>query len=194
MTDETPTDETPIVEDEDIMDDTNIVIDNTTSQTIQTPVYEFTITGKTHPDYQCCASIIEWIKTNLEALKDDYNKSLFSKVNYGYNQDTLKGFGKKPVADVYIDHLTYTTDFDNNQPETVTSFIICYLKGNMNNAYMKACELTDYLVQQFEENDDFRELTDIVRDTRVAEVQLEILPGAKSYGIVCGFELEHKLY
>ena len=35
--------------------------------------YEFTIKGKTSPDYQCCVSIIEWIKTNLESLTDDNN-------------------------------------------------------------------------------------------------------------------------
>ena len=60
--------------------------------------YEFTVTGKTSPDYQCCTAIIEWIKSNLENLKDDCNTPLFSKVNYGYNSETLKGFGKKPSA------------------------------------------------------------------------------------------------
>ena len=181
-------------EEEEEMDDTDIVIEDETVQVIETPIYEFTITGQTHPDYQCCVSIIEWIKSNLDNLKDDYNHSLFSKVNYGYNTDTIKGFGKKPVADVYIDTLNSSTDFDNNKPDIVNSFIICYLKGNMNNAYLKACELTDYLIQQFEENNNFRELNLIVRDTYVRNVELQIVPSGKTYGVICAFELEHKLY
>ena len=156
--------------------------------------YEFTIKEKTHPDYTCCTSIIEWIKSNLETLTDDNNHTLFGKVNYGYNTETIKGFGKKPVADVYIDTLNYGSDFDDNYPDTVNSFIICYLKGNMNNAYVTACELTDFLIQQFEENEEFRELDSIVRYTRVANVELQIIPSAKSYGVICAFELQHKLY
>ena len=182
-------------ETEELMDDTDIVLtDNETVATIETPVYEFTVTGQTHPDYQCCSAIVQWIQTNLEGLTDDYNKALFSKVNLGYNSDTIKGFGKKPVADVYIDTLSYGSDFDNNKPDTVHSFIICYLKGNMNNAYLKACELTDYLIQQFEESEAFRELEDIVRYTRVANVELQIIPNGKTYGVLCAFELEHELY
>jgi len=192
MTDEEPNEE--IIEETDVLDDTDIIIDGTIKQVIETPVYDFTITGKTSPDYRCCASIIEWIKSNLDSLTDDYTHPLFSKVNYGYNQDTLKGFGKKPVADVYIDTLSYTTDFDDNRPNLVNSFIIVYLKGNMNNAYVKACELTDYLIQQFEENEDFRELPQIVRNTSVENVELQVIPSNKSYGILCAFELQHKLY
>ena len=186
--------EETLEEPEDVLDDTDIVIDTETVQVVETPVYEFTVTGQTHPDYQCCSAIVQWIQTNLEGLTDDYNKALFSKVNLGYNSDTIKGFGKKPVADVYIDTLSYGSDFDNNKPDTVHSFIICYLKGNMNNAYLKACELTDYLIQQFEENTSFRELTDIVRYTRVANVRLQIIPNGKTYGVLCAFELEHELY
>ena len=156
--------------------------------------YEFTIKGKTHPDYTCCTSIIEWIKSNLDNLTDDTNHQLFSKVNYGYNADTIKGFGKKPVADVYIDNLDYTSDFDRNKPNNVNSFVIVYFKGNMNNAYVKACELTDYLIQQFEENEDFRELNSIVRYTYVRDVKIQVIPSSKSYGVLCAFELEHKLY
>ena len=182
------------ITEEELLDDTDIVIDGTISQVIETPIYEFTLSDKTHPDYGCCVNIIEWIKQNLENLTDDDNTSLFSKVNYGYNSDTLKSFGKKPVADVYIDHLSYTSDFDNNKPDLVNSFIICALKGNMNQAYLKACELTDYLIQEFEENESFRELATMVRDTRVANVELQIIPTGKTYGVLCAFELEHKLY
>ena len=190
------TDEDPITEelDEDVMDDTDIIIEDTTTQVIETPIYEFTISGKTHPDYQCTLAIIEWIKSNLDSLTDDYNKPLFSKVNYGYNSETIKGFGKKPVADVYINNIEYTSDFDNNYPDNINSFIICYLKGNMNNAYIKACELTDYLIQQFEENESFRELTNIVRYTSIENVKIELIPNGKTYGVLCAFELKHKLY
>lgn len=183
-----------IEEDINPMDDTEIIIEDTLIQTVQTPIYEFQLRDKTHPDYTCCVSIIEWIKSNLEELTDTHNDQVFSKVNYGYNQDTLKGFGKKPVCDVYIDHMEYSSDFDNNKPNTVHSFIICYLKGNMNNSYLKACELTDFLIQQFEENEDFRELDNIVRGTSVSNVELEIIPSGKTYGVLSAFELEHELY
>lgn len=176
------------------MDDTEIFIDNTLDEVIETPVYTLTLKSKTHPDYRCTTQIIEWIQTNLTSLTDDQNNTIFSKVNYGYNSETLKGFGRKPVADVYIDHLSYTTDFDDNRPDTVTSFIICYLKGNMNNAYVKACELTDFLIQEFEEETSFRELDNVVKGTSVNDVRLEIIPSGKVYGVLCAFELEHKLY
>ena len=179
---------------EEEMTHTEINIDNTPYETVETPVYEFILKDKTSPDYRCTTAIIEWIKTNLESLTDDYNKPVFSKVNYGYNEDTIKSFGKKPVADVYINNLDYESDFENNYPQTVNSIIIVYLKGNMNTTYSKACELTDYLIQEFEENEDFRRLTDIVRYTSVEDVRLEIVPGSKTYGVLCAFELQHKLY
>lgn len=156
--------------------------------------YEFTITDRTHPNRRCCSSIIAWIKSNLEGLTDDNSHQIFSKVNYGYNSETIKGFGKRPVADVYIDTVTYDSDLMDNKPNTVNSFIICYFKGNMNNAYEKACELADYLVQEFEENDDFRELTGYVRYTYVRNVKLQIIPAGKAYGVLCAFELEHNLF
>ena len=157
-------------------------------------VYTFHVTGKTTPDYQCTVSIMRWLKTNLESLLDDYNAPVFSKVNYGYNEDTLKGFGKKPVADVYLNNIEYVTDFDDNHPNKVHTIIIVYLKGDMNRTYLKACELTDFLVQEFEENKGFRRLPDIVRDTFVRNVEVQIRPGSKAYGVLCAFELEHDLY
>ena len=102
--------------------------------------YDFDLTEKTLYDYKCTKQIIEWLQSNMESLTDDNNKTLFSKVNLGYNENTLKGFGKKPVCDVYINRINYTSDLQTNTPNTVTSFIICYLKGNMNNTYLKACE------------------------------------------------------
>lgn len=168
--------------------------------------YEFTIIDKTTPSYRFTQAIIEWLKHNMENLSDDHNNTLFSKVNYGYNEETLKGFGKKPVCDVYVSNIGYDSDVYENRPRTVTSYIISYLKGNMNNAYSKACEIADYLVQEFNENDSFRELvltetidevtttTGIVRDTFIRDVQLKIIPNGKAYGVLCAFELEHQLY
>ena len=164
-------------------------------QEVETDIcYTFTLSERTLPDYKCSKQIIEWIKGNLEALTDDKNNLIFSKVNYGYNEDTIKGFGKKPVCDVYINNINYTSDLNRNVPDTVTTFIICYLKGNMNNTYVKACELTDFLIQEFEETPSFRELSNIVRDTFVSNVELQIVPTSKTYGVLCAFELEHKLY
>lgn len=168
--------------------------------------YEFTITDKTTPSYKFTQTIIEWLKHNMENLSDDQDKPIFSKVNYGYNEDTLKGFGKKPVCDVYVSNISYDSDVYENRPSTVTSYIISYLKGNMNVTYSKACELVDYIVQEFNENDSFRELilsetvddvttnTGIVRNTFVRDVQLKIIPSGKAYGVLCAFELEHQLY
>jgi hypothetical protein len=70
----------------------------------------------------------------------------------------------------------------------------------MNNTYLKACELTDYLVQEFNDNEEFRRLTltdngivNIVRDTFIRDARLQIIPSGKSYGVLCAFELEHEL-
>ena len=57
--------------------------------------YEFNLTPETSIDYQCSKHIVEWLQSNMSNITDSNNKKLFSKVNYGYNQDTLKGFGKK---------------------------------------------------------------------------------------------------
>ncbi len=156
--------------------------------------YTFNLESSTSYDYKCLQYIIEWLQANMESLVDDDDETLFSKVNLGYNENTLKGFGKKPVCDVYIDRLNYTSDLSNNTPDTVTSFIIAYLKGNMNNAYLKACELSDYIIQEFEETTSFRELDSIVKETYIRNVELQIIPANKAYGVLCAFELEHKLY
>ena len=167
--------------------------------------YTFDLEDITNSNYKVSKHIVEWLKNNMEGLTDSNNNLVFSKVNYGYNENTIKGFGKKPVCDVYINNLTYGSDFTHNIPISVNSFIICYLKGNMNNAYLKACELTDYLVQEFNDNEDFRRLTltniidketvitNIVRDTYIRNVELQVIPGSKTYGVLCAFELEHEL-
>ena len=164
--------------------------------------YEFELEQLTNIDYKCSKHIVEWLKQNMESITDSRGSKLFSKVNYGYNQETIKGFGKKPVCDVYINKLGYESDIHVNIPGNVTSFIICYVKGNMNNAYLKACELTDYLIQEFNDNPDFRKLSlypneeevlNIVRDTFIRDVEIQIVPSGKTYGVLCAFELEHEL-
>lgn len=163
--------------------------------------YEFDLEQQTSNDYKICKQIVEWLHSNMTKLTDNKNSKVFSKVNYGYNEDTIKGFGKKPVCDVYINNISYDSDLTHNIPDSVTSFIICYLKGNMNKTYLKATELTDYLIQEFNDNENFRSLTvtegdnvlNIVRDTFIRDVQLQIIPSGKTYGVVCAFELEHDL-
>ena len=164
--------------------------------------YEFDLEPEITIDYRISKQILEWLKENMENITDSNDKKLFSKVNYGYTEDTIKGFGKKPVCDVYINSITYDSDLHVNVPSSVTSFIICYLKGNMNNAYLKATELTDYLIQEFNDNPEFRELQlhenddtiNIVRDTFIRDVELQNIPSGKTYGVICAFELEHELY
>ena len=167
--------------------------------------YEFDLEPITNNDYKCSKLIVEWLKDNMEGLTDANNKKVFSQVNYGYNADTIKSFGKQAVCDVYINKIGYDTDFTHNIPDSVTSFIICYMKGNMNAAYLKACELTDYIIQVFNDNESFRRLTledtvdgetiitNIVRETFIRDVELTIIPSGKAYGVLCAFELEHEL-
>ena len=167
--------------------------------------YEFDLEPITNQDYKCSRHIVEWLHDNMDNLTDANHNKVFSKVNYGYNESSLKGFGKKPVCDVYIDSMKYSSDFTSNVPDNVTSFIICYFKGNMNTAYLKGTELVDYMVQEFNDNEDFRRLTlretvdketvitNIVRDTFIRDVKLKIIPSGKSYGVLCAFELEHEL-
>ena len=163
--------------------------------------YEFDLEPITNTDYKVSKHIMEWLKHNMENIKDNKDNTLFSKVNYGYNENTIKGFGKKPVCDVYINNISYDSDLSHNIPDNITTYIICYMKGNMNTAYLKACELTDYLVQEFNDNEEFRRLTltgngnvlNIVRDTFIRDVRLQIIPSGKTYGVLCAFELEHEL-
>ena len=154
--------------------------------------YCFCLSEETSIDYTVCSDTMEWLKTNMESIKDTNNVTLFSKVNYGYNENTLKTFGKKPVCDVYIGNIKLSTDMTINQPSSINTFIICYLKGNMNNTYAKACELTDYLIQEFMTNDDFR-TSDLIYDTIIEDIRFNIIPQGKTYGVLCAFELQHKI-
>jgi len=164
------------------------------TQEVDTDItYSFTITERVIPDYQMASAIITWLKTNMESLTDDYNNSLFGKVNTGFSDDSLKTFGKKPVCDVYIDNVEYSTDFDDHKPDIVNSILICYLKGANNQTYNKACELHDYIMQEFIETTSFRRCT-VVRDTYIRNSQVQVQPLQKKWGVIVAFELSHKLY
>lgn len=167
--------------------------------------YTFDLIPETKSYYMVTRLIMGWLYDNLSNIKDTHDDTLFSKVNFGYNESTLKGFGKKPVCDVYLTNVNYDTDYDSNKPLNIHSVIICYLKGNMNNTYLKACELCDYLLQEFEENNNWREYSYtttsnnieqnimLIQDTFVRNCELRIIPGTKTYGVLVAFELEHIL-
>jgi len=156
--------------------------------------YTFTVTGQTTPNYKMTSSILSWLQDNLKGLKDDNNKPLFGKVNCGYNESTLKSFGKKPVADVYINKVEYTDDFERNTPESVHSIIICHLKGVNNNAYEKATEVHDLLMQEFIEKESFRCLDKIVRSSHITNSEFVNPPTSKKWGVIVAFEIKHILY
>ena len=156
--------------------------------------YTFNVTNITIPDYTITQQILEWIKENLENITDANNKTLFGKVNYGYNENTLKTFGSKPVADIYINNISYGENFDVHNPKKLHSIIICYLKGVNNYSYFKACELHDYIMQEFLQNEDFKSLEDTVKNSFITNSEIMNNPGNKKWGVMCAFEITHLLY
>lgn len=156
--------------------------------------YTFNVTGQVEPDYRFAVSIIDWLVGNLKELTTDEDDKLFNEVNIGYNEESLKSFGKKPVCDVYFNNVNYDTDFDEHTPETVNSIVIYYLKGANNPTYMKACEIHDYITQEFLKNDSFKRLNDIVRDTFILNSEIQPSPVGKRWGVMGIFELSHILY
>ena len=156
--------------------------------------YEFTLSKKTDLDYRVAHQISTWIHDNLESLTDDQEHQLFSKVNYGFNEDSLKTFGKKPVCDVYVNNVSYNNDFENSTPESVHSIIIFYCKGANDKAYLKCNEVHDYLMQEFIVNESFRQLDGIVKDTRIINSELMNQPINKKWGVMGALELSHELY
>ena len=56
-------------------------------------------------------------------------------------------------------------------------------------------------MQEFNDNEEFRRLQlldgdgvlNIVRDTFIRDVEFQVIPSGKSYGVICAFELEHIL-
>lgn len=156
--------------------------------------YTFNITERTIPDYKISTAISEWLVSNLEGLVDDDNHVIFSKVNTGFNENSLKTFGVKPTCDVYINSVEYDTDFDYSAPTAVNTIILFYMKGANNNAYMQCCALHDYIMQEFLENESYRRLDGVVRDTYITNSELMTQPINKKWGVMGAFELSHKLY
>lgn len=156
--------------------------------------YHFEVKEETCLDYKFTSSILEWITGYLSELTDSNNKRIFSKVNCGYNEDTLRSFGNKPVVDVLLKETGYDSDFQSNLPNTEHTVLLCYLKGSNNHTYMKACELHDFLLQELIENESCRKLEDIVLDTLISKSTIEQAPFGKKWGVIVGFELTHKLY
>lgn len=155
--------------------------------------YTFTISESTTPDFRMTADIIDWLQTNMGNLTDDYLQPLFGKVNTGFDEGTVKTFGKKPVCDVYINNVEYGTDFDDHKPETVNSIVLCYLKGANNHTYEKACDLHDFIMQEMLTNEDFKRC-DVVRETYVTNSEIRVQQLNRKLGVIIAFELSHKLY
>lgn len=155
---------------------------------------EFTITEKLVPDFMMATKISEWLHNNISNLTDDKDKKIFNKVSYGFDSEKLKTFGKKPTADIYIDHVEYNRDFDYMRPVSVHTIVVFYMKGANDVAYRKTAELHDYLMQEFISNDDWRLLDGIVRDTMISNSQLMSQPASKRWGVMGVFELTHHLY
>ena len=156
--------------------------------------YEFTVTEDTIPIYSISPQISNWLTSNLTELRDQYNQKIFGKVNNGYNETTLKTFGKKPVCDIYIDKIEYNQDFDYQFPTQVKTILIFYLKGANNHTYGKVCELHDFIMQQFLSNPEWQSLTGVVKDTRITGSRLMSQPINKKWGVMGVFELTHDLY
>ena len=156
--------------------------------------YQFTISERVTPEYGVSTQVLEWLHDNLASLVDDYNTALFGKVNYGFNDNTIKTFGKRPVCDVYIDKVEYSGDFDGHIPIKVHTIVIFYMKGANNTTYLKASELHDLLMQEFLTNKSFKRLTDIVQDTIIKDSGLRNQSIRGGYGVLGSFELSHDLY
>ena len=156
--------------------------------------YTFTVTQKTKPSFKMAKTISEWLVTNLEGLTDDDDNTIFSKVNTGFNENALKTFSGRPTCDVYINNIEYSPDFDYDTPTTVNSIVLFYFKGANNVAYMKACELHDYIMQEFLTNDSFQQLTGVVRNTFITNSELMMQPIQKKWGVMGAFELSHKVF
>lgn len=156
-------------------------------------IYDFEIDDVTLPDYKVTRSILEWLRENLSQLKDDNLQTIFNKVNLGYNENSLKSLGKKPVCDIYLSSIEYKDYLDYQVPNKYETVIVVSLKGNANNTYAKGLELHDYMLQEFIENQSWRELTDIVKETRILNSEVQINGGNKVWGTLILFELEHIL-
>ena len=174
--------------------DTDIVIEDETVEVTETPIYTFTISEQLQPDYTMSTQILEWIQSNLESLTDDYGHNIFGKVNYGFNENTLKTFGNRPVCDVYVESVEYSGDFDSHIPIKVHTIVIFYMKGANNQTYLKATELHDLIMQEFITNTSFKLLDDVVQGTIIKDSGLRNQSIRGGYGVLGTFELSHDLY
>ena len=122
-----------IMEDNFVVDDQTVTASYTMTRVDPNPdfvevdldeVYTFKITGKVLPVYSMSVEILSWIKGNIESLLDDYNTQIFGKVNTGFNEGILKTFGKKPVCDVYIRKVEYSSTFDSDMPIKVQTIVL----------------------------------------------------------------------
>lgn len=156
--------------------------------------YEFSISETLKPEYKISRNILEWLKNNLEQLADDKNNKIFSKVNTGYTDDTLKSFGAKPVCDIHINNYEYDSNLEEHYITAVNTVIVFFLKGATNETYIKLASLHDYILQEFMNNEDYRCLDDIVSDTLITDSTLSNQPMNKRWNCVGGFELKHILY
>ena len=156
-------------------------------------IYDIPISKKILPAYRISRQISEWLQFNLSELLDDDEKKVFTKVNTGFNDENIKSFGVKPTADVYIDSIEYDASFDY-RPISVHSIIIFYRKGANNSAYNETCDLHDYIMQEFLNNEDFQRLDNIVSNTVITNSQITTQPINKKWGVVGAFELTHTLY
>ena len=157
--------------------------------------YLFQVSESTsNPDYRMAKSVSQWIKSNLESLTDDNDVAIFNKISYGYDSEKLKTFGKKPTADIYIDHVEYDSTLEHCSPVSVHSIVIFYMKGANDVAYLKTTELHDLLMQKFLTDDDWKILPSVVRETVITNSQLMSQPNNKKWGAMGAFELTHYLY
>ena len=156
--------------------------------------YTFHFTEQTLHTTGVTTQILEWLHDNLEDLRDDLNKKIFGKVNYGFNDENIKTFGRKPVCDVYLDRVEYDGDFEDHIPIKVNTFLIFYLKGANNHTYLKACELHDYLVSVLSNTESFKRLDNVVRDTYITNTEVRNQKIRGGYGVLGAFELTHTLY
>lgn len=156
--------------------------------------YTFQVTEQTSDITGVTTQVLEWLHDNLEDLRDDLNKQIFGKVNYGFNDDNIKTFGRKPVCDVYLNKVEYDGDFEDHMPIKVDTILIFYLKGANNHTYLKACELHDYLVSVLSNTESFKRLDNIVRDTYITNTEVRNQKIRGGYGVLGAFELTHTLY
>lgn len=156
--------------------------------------YTFQVTEQTSDITGVTTQVLEWLHDNLEDLRDDLNKQIFGKVNYGFNDENIKTFGRKPVCDVYLNKVEYDGDFEDHMPIKVDTILIFYLKGANNHTYLKACELHDYLVSVLSNTESFKRLDNIVRDTYITNTEVRNQKIRGGYGVLGAFELTHTLY